>query len=216
MTRRPNHAVHALREVLNGAVIRTLAGIQDAGEVFLARIANIDGGLHYDTTGDADIWVNYIDELTGMPGQARLHIPCGILFGLPEAEDTCTILRPRDLNAPGVAYALHGDGGIADRFPSWVDTAVGIFTKKILNLQSSEEDVKVDCGSGKAIKLGFSASKGVARQDDHVDCGTLAVAMAGPSPQFTYTPPFGPQQIGASVNLVGKVSTSSAKVKAED
>lgn len=216
MTRRPESFYQAMREALSGATLRTIADIRDAGESFLARVFASVGELHYNTEGDADAWIEYVDELSGHPGQARLFIPGNILFSLPEEEDTCMVVHPRDIRTRGASYLFHGDGGIADRFPSWFTTAVGIFTKKVLKLQSSGDNVEVDCGSGKKIKLGFSASKGVARQDDHVDCGTLSIALVLGVPTFTYTPPFGLPQTATSVSLVGKVSSSSSKVKAED
>lgn len=213
---RASSALHGLREALSGPVLRAILDIHDAGRIFLARVKNANGGLHYDTTGDADVWVNVVDELTGFPRTCRLFIPGNILFSLPEAEDTCMVIQPAEVDVPGGSYLIYGDGGQKDRFPSWITTAVGLFTKKVLKLQSSGDNVEVDCGSGKAIKLGFGASKGVARQDDHVDCGALQVTTVAGAPAFVYTPPFGAPQTGTSVNLVGKVSSSSAKVKAED
>lgn len=214
--RRPTSVYHALREAFNGATMRAMLDIRDAGEAFLAEF----GGDHSevdDTTGDADIHSPYTDELTGHEGTARTHIPGGILFSIREIGDKCFVIHPRGLRVPGAGILLHSLGGVADRVPAWLGQKVGLFVKKyVLRLESKDEGVEIECGSGKAIKLGASASKGVARQDDHVDCGTLSIALVFGAPTFTYTPPFGLPQTATSVSLVGKVSSSSAKVKAED
>jgi len=56
---------------------------------------------------------------------------------------------------------------------------------------------------------------GVAREGDLADCGTLVIAGgAGAPATLTYTPPGGvPVGPGATVNLSGKISSSSKKVK---
>lgn len=87
------------------------------------------------------------------------------------------------------------------------------------------------------INLGAAATKGVARELDSVDCGTLALVCAAGGGQFTITgqwvPPGGgaPVSVGVmtvvdatvvsgtgtvTVPLVGRITTGSNKVKAED
>lgn len=169
MARTGSAAAYAsLREAFSGPAIRALIGLKDTGENFLARVKDAAGGLHYDTEGDQDAWIHYIDELSGYSGIARLHVPGNILFSLPDEDDTGLVVRPAEVNAPGVSYLLHGDVGKKERFPSWFATKVGLFAKKILRLESYENDVEIECGSGKKIKLGTNAEKGVARVGDRV------------------------------------------------
>lgn len=185
MTRRPQAFYESMRDAFSGATIRALADIRDAGESFLARVVSLTGGIHYDTTGDADVWVHVVDELTGHPSQVRLFIPSNILFALPEEDDTCMVVHPRDVRVPGGSYALHGDGGDKARFPSWIATKVGLFTKKILRLESKDQDVEIatnggtrirvandgsvfiDAPSGKDVTINGGTQK-VARVDDHI------------------------------------------------
>jgi hypothetical protein len=71
------------------------------------------------------------------------------------------------------------------------------------------------------IHLGVGASKGVARNGDHTDCGTLSgtVLVAGTpvDVKFTYVDPDGTTlPVSTTANLKGKINESSSKVKAED
>jgi hypothetical protein len=144
--RRTAAAASALREMLTGAVIRAIAGIRDMGEVFLAKAHNADGGDLVDRQDTKDAWVQYVDELTDMPGQARLHFPGGILFAIPKDGDTCVILRGRDTDGPGVPIMIHGEGGDADRVPAWAfgDSAKdGLYTQRKLRLESSKDDIEI-------------------------------------------------------------------------
>lgn len=214
MVRSPAAATNALREALTGATLRAVIGVRDAGEAFLARVGNIDGGPVTDTDGSNDVWVHATDELTGQAYLARLFLPGNVLFALPQDGDTCVVIKPRDANGPGMSYLLHGDGGDTQRFPSWIASKIGLYVRKILRLESATDDVEVECPSGHAIKLGAAATRGVARMSDTVDRNfTLATWMTAVEAQLTAAghpvpTPFAGETIGA-------ISSASTKAKAE-
>lgn len=58
-----------------------------------------------------------------------------------------------------------------------------------------------------------TATKGVARVGDLINVGTLSVAMAGPDPVFTYTPPgLPPEAPSSTITLFGFVTSGSDEV----
>jgi hypothetical protein len=184
-------AYASLREAFSGPAIRALIGLKDMGENFLARVRNADGDSFYDTTGENDVWIHYVDELSGYPGMARLHIPGNVLFALPEENDTCMVVRPAEVNAPGASYLLHGDGGDTQRFPSWIATKVGLFTKKVLRLESKDEAVEVQAGDGKDVVLNGGSAK-VTREGDSVNpTADMTTWMNAVSTALTLTAPPG-------------------------
>lgn len=205
-------ATEALREVLTGAAMRAISGIRDAGESFLARVVGADGEdvVDVDTSDpDApdgrDVWVRYQDELTGMPGTGRLHVPGNILFAVPDENETVLVVRGRDTSGPGAAYVFLGDAGRA--LPSWLRTAVGLFTAKLLRLESTGAAVEILAKNGTADVVLNNGTKRVARVTDRVVVGTLS-GVAGPYPvQFIFTPtnadgtPGAPTPLGATVTL---------------
>jgi hypothetical protein len=83
------------------------------------------------------------------------------------------------------------------------------------------------------LKLGKSAVKGAARQDDAVDIGALSFTATGNVLTVTYTPPGGSPQLrmltftnpspgsvvvvaaGANPGLAGKITGHSVKTKIE-
>jgi hypothetical protein len=195
-------------------VLRAIAGIRDAGELLLAAVRNIDGGDHVDDQGSADIWVHYEDSLTGAPGIARLFVPGNILFALPDADDTVMVARGRDAGGPGVPYLLHGDAGDASRVPTWLRSAVGLFTKKLLRLESKEDDVVVVAGSGKYVKLGLNATQFVALAN-LVDARLSAIVTAFNAHVHTGVTT-GPGSTGTTATPLGAQATVAATVgKAE-
>ena len=184
--RLPDHVAHAMREMFSGATFRALMDIRDAGEAFLAEFG-ADHSEVDDTTGGADIHSPYTDELTGHEGTARTHIPGGILFSIKEKGDKCFVIHPRGLRVPGAGILLHSLGGVADRVPAWLGQKVGLFVKKyVLRLESKDEAVEIQAGTGKDIVLNAGTKK-VARVSDAVFVGTLAVTGA-PGTTLTFTP----------------------------
>jgi hypothetical protein len=165
--RKPSAAARAgLREIFTGAAIRAIAGLVDLGENLLAKVGNADGDDHLDTEGGADVWIHYMDTLGGLPGIARLYIPGNILFAMPRADESAMVVRPGGASGPGIAYLLHGDGGVADRIPDWIRTKVGLFVKdKILRIESKDEAVEVNAGGDVVLQNG---SLKVARDTDPI------------------------------------------------
>ncbi len=218
------HALGGLREVLTGAVLRTIAGVRDAGEAFLARVRNADGGPHVNTTdphasgNDRDAWIYVVDELDGQQTVARQFIPGNILFSRPVVGDTCMVLRPRDLDGPGVSYLLWGDGGDAQRWAPWYATADGIYTPRQLRVHSRGGDVVIEPGAEHKVLLGDDgATKGVAREGDEADAGTLSAAVGASPVSFTWTPPGGgPPVTATTIHLVAKITGHSVTIFAKD
>jgi hypothetical protein len=174
-------------------------GLRDAGEAFLARVGAPEGDaadpVDVDTSDAAapdgrDVWVRVQDELAGAPSTARLHVPGNVLFALPEAGETVMVLRGRDTDGPGAAYVFLGDAGRA--LPPWLRTAVGLFTAKVLRLESTGARVVVVAqgGAGHVLLNRTADDQGqrLARVADRVVVGTLS-GMAGPYPvQLMFTP----------------------------
>lgn len=216
---RSSAVVDALRAALTGAAVRAIAGMRDVGEAFLAKVGAVDGGDHLDTDGDADVWVHYEDALSGMPGVARLFVPGNILFAVPDEDDTAMVVRGRDAHGPGAPYLLHGDAGDATRVPGWLRQKVGLFTKKVLRLESSQADVEVQAGSGHNVVLNGGTLR-LARVTDRVRVGVLT-GTAGPYPvNFVFQPldadgnPAGPPVTGTSVTISGVVSNEDGALHA--
>lgn len=223
-------ALAALREALNESTLRAMMRISDAGENLLAKVKSATGGSFYDTTGDGDVWIHYVDDLSGYAGMARLHIPGGILFSLPEEDDTCMVVRPRDVNVPGGSYLLHGDGSAdTTRFPSWIATKVGLFTKKILRLESKDQDVEIATNGGTRIRIANDGSVFIdapSGKDVTVNGGTKKVARVDDHivlKQIAFTPGTGGAGLsinGTAIGVVavdldaGMVSTGADRLKA--
>lgn len=208
--RRTASAKQDLRSVFTGAMLRAIAGIRDFGEVILAKVQNQtdpDGPVS-NTDGGADVWMHYTDVMGGGPGLARLFIPGNILFAMPNAGDSCMVLRGRDAHAPGTPYVLHGDAGDASRMPPWMTASPskdGLYTPRGLRLESSGADVEVVPPSGHKVYVGAAsgggtqpATLGTDNQsvlDDHASrIATLetyveALAAALASASIPFTPP---------------------------
>lgn len=183
-------ATAALREFFTAAVIRSIAGIRDAGEVILAKVTNLDGGDHLDTDGDADVCVHYQDSLSGLQGIARLYVPGNVLFAMPIDGDSAMVIRPRDQHGPGINYLLHGDLGDSSRVPSWIRTKVGLWFKdRIVRIESAQNDVEVQAGGNIVLQGG---TLNAARHSDQVQvtipAGTVVIAVAGGVGTMNTTP----------------------------
>jgi hypothetical protein len=224
MRRSSAAAAGLLREALSGAVIGALSGVKDVGEMALVKILNLAGGDHLETSGDADVFVHYEDALSGHAGIARLFIPGNVLFALPDENDTAMIGTGVGMNGPGGPYIFHGDAGDASRVPSWLRTKIGLFTKKILRLESKENKVEITANNGTSDVVLNEGTLRVAREMDTLDVCTIT-GQAGPYPViFTIinktkvgnvvvpgTPSVGPS---ASVTGVIAAGTGAEHVKA--
>lgn len=222
--RRGEAGVDALRGAFSAATMRALLGIVDTGRVLLARVKAPSGEPVVDNDGK-DLLVRVEEVLHGFPLLARLHIPANMLWRKPRAEETLTVVVPADLNGPGNPLALYGDAGAADAVPPWIDSASGLYAPEAVRVESKDGDVVVQTSGSNKVKLGATATKGVTREGDGVDCGTLAFTFTpgmAATLSITYTPPAGmgtPTVLSTgtgSIALKGKVGTGSAKVKAED
>jgi hypothetical protein len=202
----------------------------DSGSISLTRVGADEGDDHIDTQGDADACIAHADLYAGHSQSATLHIPGGILYAMPEAGEIAYTLRPRMFGGPGVPLMLYGSGGNADRWPSWAREKQGLYTWRTLRLEARDEAVEIQSGDDDDIVLNAGTRK-VARVDDTVDVGTLAVAYAAPSGvgtvTFTFTPADGGTAIvfaivgaitapalPALIRLTGKITSGADRVKA--
>lgn len=238
--RTPSSGMESLRGVLSAGHMRALLGVRDAGRVALARVRNVLGGAAVEHDG-RDLLVHVVDVLTGLPVLARLHVPANILWRKPRTDETLTVLTPADINSPGGPVALYGDAGAANAVPAWIDTKSGVYADETVRVESRSNDVEVHVADGHLVKLGAAATKGVNRQGDAIEPGTLSVTTGAPivvgpvttTPVLiTYTPPSGPAQVitlniagpgvsvvtvpPGSITLGGRTGPGSTKVKAED
>lgn len=213
----------ALRDAFSGANLRSIIGMVDRGRVLLARFQRQAGDVVESDGRDA--LVHLVDVLHELPLMARLFIPMNILWRKPAAGEHAAVVVPADLNGPGGPYALYGDAGADGAMPSWWGTKAGLYVPETAVVQSKDGDVELEVKAGQKIKLGAAATKGVIREGDPIDCGTVNFNFTPGSAatlSITYTPPsgMGPVQTLPSgtgnINLKGKAGTGSVKVKAED
>lgn len=222
MSGRSGRGYAQLREALSAATLRAILGLREAGQVFLARVGTPTNGEPVDTTGGADVFVQVLDALTELPVLGRLFIPANILWHKPRAGETVMVVEGRGASAPGAPYVLHGDAGGASAVPPWFATKSGIYSPGVVVVQSSDGDVEVECPGGSHVKLGASATKGVNRQGDTTDNGTLLFTPnVGMAPAvLVFVPPGGVVPVvvppTVAIPLSGITGPGSAKIKAED
>lgn len=217
----------ALRTAFSAANLRAVMNIVDRGRVVLARIQTTSGEV-VDAVGGADVLVRVVDVLHELPMLARLHVPMNILWRKPVAGETCTVVVPADANSPGGPTALYGDAGASGSVPSWFTdgTAAGLYAPETVRVESKNGDAVVEAlASGKKVLLGAAATKGVMREGDPLDCGTIQFTFTPGSAAalaIIYTPPAGmgsPQSLptgSGTITVVGKNRTGSTTVKAKD
>lgn len=217
----------ALRTAFSAANLRAVMNIVDRGRVVLARVQAVVGEVAGAGSG-ADILVRVADVLHELPMTARLFVPGNILFRRPLAGETCTVVVPADVNSPGGPLALYGDAGAEGSVPDWFTdgSAAGLYSPETVRVESKNGDAVVEAlASGKKVLLGAAATKGVMREGDPLDCGTIQFTFTPGSAAalvILYTPPAGmgaPQSLpsgSGTLTIVGKNRTGSTTVKAKD
>lgn len=238
--RQPSTGMENLRSVLGAGHLRTLLGIRDTGRIALAKARNALGGALVENDG-RDLLLHVNDVLTGLPALARLHVPMNMLWRKPRTDETVTVLTPADINSPGGPVAVYGDAGAANAVPPWLDDKSGLYADETVRVESRSHDVEVHVADGHQVKLGAGATKGVNREGDPIEPGTLTVTAGAPVPAgpattvpllLTYAPPTGPTQVitisitGVGLAVVvappgritfgGRTGAGSNKVRAED
>lgn len=188
-----------LRNVLTGAAIRAIAGIQDMGEVIAGFVANIDGGPVTETASDnSDVHVHVREASAdaanadgGRPIKGRLFVPLDIMWRLPKGGESVTVLRPADADGPGVALVLFGDGGPnAPAAPSWLGpNDCGISAPETFHVESTNGGLTLKDKSGASITFDGN--------------GNITVQAAAPngSVTVTATPGTGAVKLGPNGNL---------------
>lgn len=205
------------REVFTGANLREVMGHRDCGEIRVARASHPDGGDHLDATveDDADalhnVWSHAVDGMSEHASLGPVLAPGGILFNAPEADEPVLTMRPAD--AAGISYVVLGVGGASARLPSWHkdNTAAGLYTPRVLRLQSYAQDVVVEAAPEHHVLLGDdTATKGVARVDDPVNLtNAWTTWLQGLATACGYLAPMPPDALAA-------ISGGSGTVKAKD
>lgn len=148
------NALEALRTVLTPALLRTIVGAVDAGQIFIALVKGLDSEEPIDSDGK-DIMVRVTDVLEDTLATAKLFVPMNILFRKPRENETAMVLQPRDTNSPGSPYALYGDIGADDAVPPWFgNDDSGLFAKENLRVHSKENNVRIEAeASAKKIEI---------------------------------------------------------------
>lgn len=220
---------------LTDAVLHRVA---DSGSIAAAKVRAWRGKL-YDLSADGrDLWVAVRETVSdaAKPPVSWLH-PAGILFGwadVKEGDDVFTLRARRTGEEGGVA--IHGFHRNESWLPPWLLEKVGLYARAVLRIESTENDIELEPGAGKKIKLGESASKAVALDGDSVKIPiSVTIANAGPVTTLTlaWTAELGaPQALvlaftgsatlngatpvpATSTTLAGEVLASATKAQAE-
>lgn len=150
-----------VKELLSGATLRAIIGLEDIGEIFLtiASSSTIQDAKRY-------IWTDFKDALSGLSGVGKLFVPGGIVFRLPGKNEVLLAVRGRKQHGPGgpIMMPLGGDGQTDNTVPDWLDKDnAGISGTETMHMESTKGDVKVDApDNGKQVLLqgnDFSALK---------------------------------------------------------
>jgi hypothetical protein len=81
-------------------------------DVILAKISHPDNGNVTAIAKDqSDVYVTFVDVLSGIPGIGRLFSPGNALWRLPRKNDSAMVLKPSEGDGPGIPYVMYGDGG---------------------------------------------------------------------------------------------------------
>lgn len=152
-----------LRSWLTGAVLRSIIGLRDVGEVIAAFIGSSDNSETSDVDDDkADVWVTAKDHATERIITGRLHVPANILWSKPRKDASVTVLRPADTAAPGSAIIMHGDGGTNGMVPAWYgEDDAGISFDKKAHVESTKDDVVIEANAdGKKVDINATGAGG--------------------------------------------------------
>jgi len=166
-------AREAFRSVFTGATIRALAGIRDLGEIAIAKVRGFEGADPIDVQDSDekdihDVWVDVRETLTELPRTVVLFFAGNTLFALPEEGDDVFTVRAQDVDVPGGPLGLFGFGGLAG-LPAWIRTKVGLWNKRTVRVESSENDVEIHCADAdgkKVVVVAGNSSFTVKRNDD--------------------------------------------------
>lgn len=112
-----------LRQIFTGATLKKIIGLPSVmSEVLMAKVKSIAGVTSTVANDKSDVYVPYIDTISGIPGIGRLFAAANALWRLPQDGDSVMVLKPSEADGPGVPYVLHGDGGSKQAVPAWLDS----------------------------------------------------------------------------------------------
>lgn len=176
-----SHAMQSAIAALTDAALRRVA---DSGAIAAAKVKAWRGKLHDLSADGRDFWVAVRETVSDAPKPpvSWLH-PAGILFGWADAKegDDVVVLRARRTGEEG-GVAIHGFHRNESWLPPWLLEKVGLYARKVLRIQSTENDIELEPGAAKKIKLGEGATKAVVIDGDQVKIPlSVTIAAAGPA-----------------------------------
>lgn len=225
-SRRVSFATMAeLKALFDPDSLRAATDMADHGEVLLVVIGASEGGSVNQPHDDKrDAWTaGQEPSQLDRPHVCRLYVPAGIVFRAPKKGETAHVLRAKDHGGPGAALMVPdgGDGSTALLPDWWGDNDSGMHAPagETLHVSTKDQPVKIDAGGSKDVVVNGGAKK-VARVDDTVDCGTIAVTpgVGGTITAVIYVDPDG---VSTTLNattpgpvpLKGKISSGADHFK---
>lgn len=177
-----------MQSVIAALTDAVLHRVADSGSIAAAKVRAWRGKLYDLSTDGRDLWVAVRETVSdaAKPPVSWLH-PAGILFGwadVKEGDDVFTLRARRTGEEGGVA--IHGFHRNESWLPPWLLEKVGLYARAALRIESTENDIELEPGAGKKIKLGESASKAVALDGDSVKI-PISVTIANTAPVATVT-----------------------------
>ena len=179
---------HAMQSALAAITDAALRRVADSGAIAAAKVQAWRGKLHDLSADGRDLWVAVRETVSDAPKPpvSWLH-PAGILFGWADAKegDDVVVLRARRTGEEG-GVAIHGFHRNESWLPPWLLDKVGLYARKVLRIESTENDIELEPGTAQKIKLGASATKAVALDGDTVKI-PVSVTIASAPPVTTVT-----------------------------
>lgn len=127
-----------LRQIFTGATMKRIIGLPSVmADILFGRVKNDSGSVTTIAPDRSDVYVAYVDVLSGIPGIGRLFAPGNIFWRLPKSGDSTMVLKPSEVDGPGVPYVMHGDGGKKNAVPIWLGAGdSGVFDPENLHLEA--------------------------------------------------------------------------------
>ncbi len=139
-----------LRQMFTGATLKRIIGLPSLmSDIIFGTVKNPSGGNVSSIAKDrSDVYVAFVDVISGIPGIGRLFAPGSAFWRLPRTGDSITVLKHSDADGPGVPYVLHGDGGSADAVPKWLSSGdSGTFVNENWHVEAAG-DIIIKSASG--------------------------------------------------------------------
>lgn len=174
------------RQVFTGATLKKIMGLPSVmSDVIFGKVKNDSGSVTVIAPDRSDVYIAFIDVLSGIPGIGRLFSPGSIFWRLPKSGDSITVLKHSDADGPGMPYILHGDGGAKNAVPSWLGANdAGVYANENLHFESGNNVViKAASGAGSASGQDDSFTSNITL---HGSNGSITID-GGISPDASFT-----------------------------